>query len=46
VFRKNPAHGASPHAVAKFSKCSSWGNIVGGNWVASKKLLNAVEIIQ
>jgi len=42
VFRKNPAHGASPQAVAKFSRCSSCGKAVGGNWVASKKLLNAV----
>src|SRR5438552_1120720 len=46
VLVKNRAHGASPHAVAKFSRWASCGNSVGGNVVASKKLLNAVESIQ
>src|ERR1700704_1266618 len=46
VFVKKVCHGASPHAVAKFSKWNSSGNSVGGNWVASKKLLVAVESIQ
>ncbi len=46
VFVKNRPHGASPHAVAKFSRWISRGKSVGGNCVASKKLLNAVMIIQ